>query len=397
MPTLLQINVTCNVGSTGRIAEQIGEIAISRGWESYIAYGRECKGSKSKALKIGSPFSIIWHILMTRLFDKHGLCSHIATHRFIRDIRRIKPDIIHLHNIHGYYINYQLLFDFLSTSGIPIVWTLHDCWSFTGHCSYFILNGCKKWETLCNSCLQKHSYPTSLFWDSSRTNFSHKLESFCKVDCMTIVTPSQWLANIVKRSFLSKYPIEVINNGIDSSIFRPSISDIRENYHLDNFKIILGVSNQWTVRKGLNDFVSLSKLIDENIRIVLIGLAPNQIKSLPPQIIAITKTHNVAELAAWYSAADVFVNPTYEDNYPTVNLEARACGKRVITYNTGGSPESAGPNAIIVEQGNVDKLYKAIVSVIENPISVREAECAFDMRSRFEAYFSLYNRLMSGQ
>jgi len=251
MRTLLQINSVVNSGSTGRIAEEIGQTAISQGWESYIAYGRNKRLSQSQLIKIGTDWDIKMHGLQTRLFDRHGLGSKSATQIFIKQIEAIKPDIIHLHNIHGYYLNIEVLFNFLASTQIPVLWTLHDCWPFTGHCVYFDFVGCKKWLTQCNNCPQTRTYPASFFLDRSTQNFNLKKELFTGVHNLTLVPVSQWLANLLRQSFLKNLPIQVINNGIDIETFKPVPSNnLRFKFKLQSKFIIIGVANIWSERKG---------------------------------------------------------------------------------------------------------------------------------------------------
>ena len=372
MQTILQINTVINSGSTGHIAENIGKLAISKGWKSYIAYGRNPKETASIPIKIGVKSSILFHVLITRLFDLHGFGSYFATKSLIKEIKKIKPDIVHLHNIHGYYIHVGLLFKFLERANIPVIWTLHDCWSFTGHCSHYMAVHCTKWKSQCFKCHEKKQYPKSVFFDNSFLNYRIKRKTFTLLESkfLKIVTPSEWLSKDVKISFLSKYESIVINNGIDLNVFRPTKNKIKEKHSIENKKIVLGVASVWSERKGLNDFIQLAECLPENYVIILIGLSKKQIEVLPSKIIGIARTESQTELVQYYSAADVFFNPTYEDNFPTTNIEALACGTPVITYNTGGSPEiidentgyviSAGDLSYVVKICN--KLDKSVVS-----------------------------------
>lgn len=398
---ILQINVTVNWGSTGRIAEEIGQTAIIKGLDSYIAYGRYCNKSKSKVLKIGTDKDIYIHYLQTRLFDRQGLSSQKSTHQLIDEIMRIKPDIVHLHNIHGYYLNYPILFNFLSRTNIPIVWTLHDCWSFTGHCSHYSFAGCKRWRTLCHDCPQKGEYPNSWFMDRSEQNFRDKLRSFTSVKNLTLVPVSEWLAGEVRQSFLKKYPIKVIHNGIDTEIFSPKQVN-KSELGIDGKFIILGVASIWSTRKGLADFIQLRKILADDFLIVLIGVDLKQIKSLPEGIIGIKRTNSIQDLARYYSVADVFLNPTWEDNFPTTNLEALACGTPVITYCTGGSAEAIDESTgFIVEQGDLEDVANKIDIIKRFGKDKYMLKCCkraidlFDKRNRYDEYIQLYEKLVS--
>lgn len=381
---ILQINTTVNSGSTGRIAEDIGKVLIANGHESYIAYGRGNQTSQSKLIKIGTQKDIIFHGLKTALLDRHGFGSKEATQNLIAQIEKIQPNAIGLHNIHGYYLNIEVLFNYLETKNIPIVWTLHDCWSFTGHCTYFDSVGCEKWKIQCEKCPKKSYYPTSYLIDNSKKNYLDKKELFNKIRNGMVITPSKWLKNLAEESFL-KYPVTNIYNGIDLQVFKPQIDVklIKEKYQITTEKIILGVASIWDERKGLNDFIALQKIVS-NSQIILVGLSEKQISQLPEGIIGIKRTENIEELAALYALAEVFVNPTYQDNFPTTNLEALACGTPVITYNTGGSPEAIDElTGKIVPKGNIQALAEAIEEVLNNGKSFYTEACRLRAEKRF--------------
>lgn len=401
MPKLLQINSVVNWGSTGRIAEQIGLVAIREGWDSFIAYGRDIGEitSASSLIRIGTNYDNKVHFIKSKLFDNQGLSSINATNKFIKKVIDINPDIIHIHNIHGYYINYKSLFLFLKDFGKPIVWTLHDCWAFTGHCAYFDLVDCYKWQTICKACPNKREYPSSIFLDNSSSNFKLKQNLFTSIPNLTLVPVSEWLGDLVKESFLRNLEVQVIHNGIDISVFKPIVSDLRSEMGLENKFLILGVaSKSFKGRKGFDDFIALANKIPDTFRIIMIGLSDAELLKIPSNIIGLRRTRNQEELAKYYSMADVFINPTYSDNFPTTNLEALACGTPVITYQTGGSPEAIdGHSGIIVEKGNIDDLYKAILMIKNNPLSrfyCRErANNLFNKDKCFREYIDLYYRI----
>lgn len=404
MPVLLQISIEVNSGSVGRIAEQIGEQAIRSGWSSYITYARNHNPSSSNIIKIGTKWDVYSHGLETRLFDNHGFGSRSATIALTERIREINPDIIHLHHLHGYFINIEILFTFLKESSIPVVWTFHDCWAFTGHCAYFEYVGCEKWKTGCYACEQKKEYPKSLWADRSVKNYADKKRIFNSLDNLTLVAVSNWLGNRVSESFLAGYPMEIIHNGVDLSEFYPknSRSKIDSLFHVGNRFIILGVASTWDRRKGLDHFVQLYNCLDpQRFSMMLVGLSPSQIRSLPPGIVGLERTESVSDLADLYSAADVFVNTTLDDTFPTVNLEALACGTPVITYNTGGSPEPLNYDiGVVVEKGNVKGLSQAIEIIKtrkRNYYTVRCRQIAlskFNCDNTFNKYIELYNYLM---
>jgi len=405
MHTLLQISIEVNSGSVGRIAEQIGETVILNGWTSYITFARNNNPSSSNVIKIGNKFDVYLHGIETRIFDNHCFSSASATRDLVEAIKTVKPDIIHLHHLHGYYINIEILFDYLRESGVPIVWTFHDCWSFTGHCAHFDFVGCDKWKTGCYSCEQKNEYPASLIFDRSQLNYRDKKRIFNSIDNLTIVSVSNWLDTKVKDSFLNSYPSKVIQNGIDLTQFKP----FKSRGHIDNLYgtkdkwIILGVASTWDNKKGLNDFIQLDKILDkQKFLIVLVGLSQKQISKLPKSILGIKRTENVRQLADLYSAADVFLNPTFEDTFPTTNLESLACGTPVITYNTGGSVESVSSNTgFIVDKGNIPSLKSSILEIISRgkgyytDICRETAEKYFDKKIKFNEYLKLYNELIN--
>jgi len=402
---VLQINVTANSGSTGKIAEQIGRLVMAEGWQSIIAYGRYANPSESNLIRIGTKFDLIEHGIECRLFDNHGLASRQATRQFIQKVEEIKPDIIHLHNIHGYYINYQLLFDYLSKLDTPIVWTLHDCWSFTGHCAHFDFAKCEKWRKGCFApCPCKKKYPTTLIADRSKENWETKQQCFTSIKNMTLVPVSNWLGDLTRQSFLNQYHIRVIHNGIDLNYFQPTedIKAIKAKNGITGKYTILGVANVWNGRKGFADFIRLHKTLPQEYSIVLVGVSKKQKSTLPKGIIGIERTQDQKELSQVYSAANVFVNPTYEDNYPTTNLESMACGTPVITYRTGGSPESINKDTgIVVKQGDINGLARAIQDICKKGKEYYTEKCRkwaiehFDMHQCFEEYIQLYKEIVS--
>lgn len=392
---VLMINVVCGVKSTGRICTDLAQALEAKGHEVKIAYGREDVPEKFQkyAVRIGDDMDVKFHGIKARLFDSAGFESTRVTERFLEWVKIYDPDVIHLHNIHGYYIDVEKLFEYLHTCKKKIIWTLHDCWAFTGHCAYFDFVDCKKWASQCESCPQKRSYPQSIFMDRSTRNYRKKKDLFCGGLDMTLVTPSHWLAKLLNNSFLSEYKVQVIPNGIDLDVFKPSYNGEELRAKFQNKKIILGVASVWNHRKGLQDFIKLSQRLKEEYIIILIGLKEDQMKGLPDNIVGISYTASVEELAAYYSAAEVLINPTYEDNFPTVNLEALACATPVITYNTGGSPECISPECgVVAEKGNVDDLYESIYSI--NKIkreACREQSQKYSKNLMYEAYLKLYD------
>ena len=403
MPIIIQVN-TYDGGSTGSIARNIKNQVRQTNGESYFFYGRDSYHHETHLYerKIQtSELHTFWHVLVTRLCDKHGLGSRIATHRFVKQIKELKPDIIHLHNIHGYYLNYKILFEYLAKSGIPVVWTLHDCWSFTGHCAHFVDVNCMRWQTECTNCPLKSSYPKS-YIDRSKRNFRLKKLLFNNLgEQLTIVPVSNWLQNYVEQSYLQQHQIRTIHNGVDISIFKPF--EPVQNVH-KKAKIILGAASVWNTAKGLNDFIKLREMLSEDVVIKLVGLTKEQVANMPLGIIGIERTSCVEDLVHLYAEADVFVNPTYADTFPTVNLEALACGTPVITYRTGGCPEAVtSETGIVVVQGNLKELKDAIMTVLSNgkqhysQACRKRAEEHFDKNKCFQQYIDLYNEILANK
>ena len=341
------------------------------------------------------------HAVGTRLFDNHGLASRGATKELVKRIESVDPDIIHLHNIHGYYLNYPILFRFLKSFGRPVVWTFHDCWPITGHCSHFMFSGCDKWKKGCYGCGEKGEYPKSVFLDRSSRNYRLKKELFTSLGNLTLVPVSRWLESVLKESFMASVPTRCIHNGIDTEQFR-IIGQAKERIGMSDKKVVLAVASKWTPRKGFDDVVRLRELLDERFSIVVVGLADNQKRMLPSGIVGITRTNSVDELALYYSAADVFINPTYEDSLPTTNMEALACGTPVVTYETGGSPEVVDESTgIVVPRGDLSALVNAIRTVSSEwnrmerkDLCRNRAVHFFKQEDRYREYYQLYQSLL---
>lgn len=405
MPKLFQINTFCNTGSTGRIAELLGETVMSHGWDSYIAYGRNANNSSSVKYKVGNLTDILVHGILTRLFDYQGLGSVKATRNLISYIKKVEPDIIHLHNLHGYYLNYPVLFEFLKYFGKPIVWTLHDNWAFTGHCTYFSYINCKKWETECVDCKLKKTYPCSMFRDNSANNYRLKKKLFLDVPNVHIVTVSKWLEGQVKKSFLKNSKIHQIYNGLDIEAFAPlkdSKNHVCKIHNIpDEKKIVLGVANVWTEYKGLYIFHELSKIINSDYQIILVGLSRKQVKELPPNIIGIERTQSVKELVQYYTAADVYFNASKHETLGMTSLEAQACGTPAIVYNSTGCPETITKNSgICLNDCSINDVCEAIYSLCNIPKDNISGLCRsnvtdnFNEKERYNEYYRLYESLL---
>ena len=362
---VLFINSVCGIRSTGRIVTDLAMDYMAQGHEVKIAYGREDVPARFRemAYRIGTEWDVRVAALKARIFDNEGFNAIRETKKLTEWAEQYDPDVVWLHNLHGYYLNIEELFRWIkSRPQMRVRWTLHDCWAFTGHCTHFTMANCTRWKECCKACVQTRQYPKSVFKDNSKENFRRKCAAFCGVKNMTLITPSYWLADLVKQSFLRDYPVEVIHNQIDTSVFRPTAGNFRIRYGVENRKIVLSVSSVWNHAKGYADFMKLAGMLDDSYVIVMVGLTKQQMKSLPSPIIGIERTDTPAELAEIYTAADVFVNLTYQDTYPTVNLEAQACGTPCLTYRTGGSVESVPPENV-VDQGDLDAMLVRIQEV----------------------------------
>lgn len=406
---LVQVSSSLNCGAPGRIVEQIGLLAQKSGWNCYVVHGLKYSNpSKLKTIPVETSFGEKLHTVKSLLLDNHGLNSISATKKLIDDLRKIKPAIVHLHNLHGYFLNYKVLFDYLKEINIPIVWTLHDCWAFTGHCAHFDFIGCDKWKYGCENCPAKKSYPRSFLLSQSSRNYQIKKESFTGVEQnITLVPVSNWIESFLNNSFLKNCNIHTIYNGVDINLFTPSSVAVKrklvENLQLQGKFVVMGCAAPWHDKKGYTDFYKLRSSLPKNIAVVMVGLSPKQkVQTDKAGIIGVMRTESQSELASYYSMADVFINPTYEDNFPTTNLEALACGTPVITYQTGGSPEAIDDNTgLVVPRGNLSALEEAINTIhlrgkLNYTKACRErAVRMYNKQERFEEYIRIYEQLFN--
>lgn len=391
------INLVYGIGSTGKIIADIMELLEKNGNEARVLYGVWGKSTNRNVIRCSTYLEYCFHKAMSRITDHAGLYSWQSTKRMIREIQKYQPDIIHLHTLHGFYVHYEMLFRFLKSANIPVVWTLHDCWAFTGHCTHYSQAGCTQWQTECTKCDLLYRYPQCDFSGDVKHNYIRKKSAFNGVNNMTLMVPSKWLAKQVSLSFLRGYPLQVIPNGVDFTIFHPRSSTLRTQYHLHEKLLVLGVANVWNDRKGLSDMIALAKQLGSNYQVVLIGLTDEQLERMPVEILGIKRTTDQIELAQWYSEADVFVNPTYEETFGLTTVEAQACGTPVVVYRTDGCPETvADGNGILVQRGNLLELENAVRVVANgkkriNPKSMR----CFDKDEVYKKYLSLYDKLVS--
>ena len=393
------INSVCGIRSTGRIMSQLADAVAANGDSCVMVFGRESlpRELEGKAYRMESPLGVRLHGLRARVFDGAGFGSAAATQRLLKRLDAFAPDVLHLHNLHGYYLNLPILFDYIKRKKLPVIMTLHDCWTFTGHCSHYEFAGCSRWRTGCFDCPQKGEYPASWLMDRSKQNYQRKRQLFLGVENMTLVTPSHWLAQACGESYLREYPICVIPNSIDRSRFVPMASDVRKRFGLEGKRIVLAVSSAWgDGRKGLGDITQLPELLPGDCKVVVIGVTGKEKQKLSDKILTIERTNDIDELVQWYSAADVFINPTYEDNFPTVNLEAIACGTPVVTYPSGGSPEAVTPGVTgyVTQEKSIRQLAQLSLQAMElkkKGVGFEDGE--FGLEAFTRQYLSLYRQM----
>ena len=398
---LVEINVSLNWGSTGRIAEQIGACAEKQGWDVYIVHGaRYINKSAFKHIQVSTRIEEFIHWLYSFLWDAQGLGSFFATKRLIRRLKKVSPTLVHCHNIHGCYINYPILFSYLKENNIPVVWTFHDCWPFTGHCAYYIEANCEKWKSHCKQCPATKSFPNSICDKSSR-NFDKKKNVYGLFDNLTIVPVTNWLAEEVKQSFLSQATIKSIHNGIDVSVFSFIESDIRQKYNITAKYVLLSVATGFDERKGLEDYNKLSDILSEEFQIILVGgLERGCNVKLSDKILLLPKTKDQKELACFYSCSDLLLSLSYAETFGLTMVEAMACGTPVVVYdNTAQSEVVSDETGIKVQTGNVHKVAEAIIEICKRGKDEFSEKCRkyavnyFNKDNQCQKYVDLFSEL----
>jgi putative colanic acid biosynthesis glycosyltransferase len=398
---ILQIN-SVNFGSTGSIIRNITKAAEEHGYVTYFAYADSRSNRNiniNNNILIGNVLERNLHLQLSNYTGYNGCFSISGTKKFLKKIGEIKPDVIHLHNLHNCYINLKMLFNYIKEKDIPVVWTLHDCWAFTGQCPHFSMVKCDRWKTGCFDCPQYKEYPSSKV-DRTKKMYSLKKEWFTGVKNLTIITPSKWLADKVKESYLGIYPVQIVNNGIDLSLFQYTESNFRERYGINNKKMLLGVASTWNTSKGLDIFIELSKRLNENFVIVLVGLSVDQIKTLPHNIIGLTKTKTPKQLSEIYSAADWFVNPSRQETMGLVTIESLACGTPAIVSNLTAVPEIVDSSSgIIVENCDSTSFYEVISNINNLNQNISKEKCIeraqrYDMYVKYKEYIDIFKRIL---
>ncbi len=396
---ILMVNSVCGIKSTGRICTDLADILISKGHECRIAYGRETVPERYRDIsyRIGSETGVRVNALKARVLDNEGFNAAAATQGLVEYIKEYAPDLIHLHNLHGYYLNIEILLNYIREAKIPVVFTAHDCWSVTGHCAYFSSVNCDRWTNGCHDCPQKKSYPSSLVCDRSKKNWEKKKELFSALEKMTVVTPSEWLAELLKGSFLSKHEVIAIPNGIDLEVFKPTESDIREKQGLQNKKMVLGVATAWDERKGLSELCRLGEALGEEYKVVLVGLSEKQISELPENILGLGRTDSVRELAGIYTAADVFVNAGKEETMGLTTVEAMACGTPVAVSSLTAVPEVVtADGGLVFAEYSVEAMAEAVREVVKKDFpSTRKNAEKYEKSLRYNEYLELYEKMIS--
>ena len=388
---VLFINSVIDYGSTGKIVRDLSDGLIKRGHEVSVAYGRN-KIADDSSFYFGNQFGFAIHYAMSRMLGRHGLHSSIQTKKLIEYIKKSKPDVIHLHNLHGYYLNVKMLFKYLNSTDIQLMWTLHDCWSFSGSSAYFDYSGCDIWNKGCVVCKDTHEYPYNQFGLHQKQNFKWKKELFSSSNHLKIITVSNWLNELTHTTFMNKHSIDTIYNGIKENTFKPT----QQTNHQEKIQI-LGVANIWEKRKGLEDFVLLRSILDDRYEITLIGLSSKQVEDMPKGIIGIERTSNVEELVNYYSNADVYLNLSYEETMGLTTIESLACGTPVVVYDKTAVPELVNEKVgMVVKSGDIDLLKESIDLVVKKKLKksadLRDHALKFTNDIMISNYMKVYEK-----
>lgn len=421
---IAQINVVSSL-STGRIAVQLCRVSTGAGHKALLCHSRDHAPGDIFSFRIGGKLDTYAHAALSRLTDREGFFSRRATKKLVRQLQLYQPDLIHLHNLHGHYLHLPTLFAYLKKANLPVVWTLHDCWAYTGHCAYYTTAvdapligpvkrrraeqhtvGCDRWQNGCGQCVLSRAYPSSWFADQSARNWKEKRELFCHLPYLVLTTPSEWLRDEVKQSFLKDYPVYVLPNGIDLEAFKPCQSDefmydAVRSYGLDRTegkKLVLSVAAVWDERKGLEDLIELAEKLGPDYCVAAVGLDQQQMEALPKgSIIGVKRTGNLNDLCALYTAADVYVSASREETMGMTLVEALACGTQVICYDATAMPEIVTPEVgETVPLGDIDTLAQTVRRLCDQPKDAqacRARAAEYDAQDRFRAYLELYENM----
>lgn len=395
---VVQINTVCGIGSTGRITTDLHRALVDGGDECLICYGRGVAPEGYQSYRIGSDLDVYLHALYTRITDRTSFASKRATLELLHKIEEIQPDIVHLHNLHGYYLHFEELFQYLKQYDKPVIWSLYDCWSFTGHCCHFDYIGCDKWKSGCHNCPQKKEYPASYLLDQSHKNYRDKKNLIHSVRQLTVVPPTKWLSQILENSYLSDRNKKVIPTGIDLEAFQPTNNNLRKELQLEDTHVVLGVSNGFGKFKGSRYFLQLAERLPKNYRLVLLGVTKEQSSQYPKAVLTLPRTNSPNQLAQFYTMADVFVNPTLQETQGLTNIEALACGTGVVTFQSGGSAESINESCgIVVARDDFEGLLQAVIKTCRNPFPpelCRKKAMEYDKKKLLKDYIDLYQNAL---
>ncbi len=396
---VLQINAVYGQGSTGVIVKDIDEALQENGYKSFVAYAN-CNTIPNNGFKIGNKIDHKVHGMLTRTLGKQAYSSVLSTNKLLRYIDIINPDVIHLHNLHSNYINLNMLLKYIIKNDIKTVITLHDCWFFTGKCFHYIADQCTKWQTECNTCPRLKKDVPSWFFDQTSKVFNDKKRYFELISDLVVVGVSNWISNEAKKSFFKDKEIATIHNGVDTVIFKPMESNFRKKNNIEDKFVILGMANKWLLPNNNPSLKYISNNLGENYVLVLVGCSEAEKHNLPANVIGLGYVNNKEELARIYSMADVFVNTTWEDSFPTVNIESISCGTPVITFDSCGSPEAIDKDTgLIVPQGNYKQLWKAIMEIKQKGKHYYQQRCVeygrekYNKNDRYTDYILLYEEI----
>ncbi len=408
---VLQINAVYGQGSTGTIVRDIENLCEQAGIECYVASPDKKVLNAKHGYIIGNMIDHKLHALLSRIHGKQAYFSHIPTRNLIRWMDKIKPDIVHLHNLHSNYIHLNILLQYLAKKDIKTIITLHDCWFFTGGCFHYTAIGCYKWLVDCKNCPKKKQDTPSFFRKHSAKILADRKKKLLAIPHLYITDVSEWMSHEALKSFLRDTPNYIIRNGIDMQIFRPLHSDFRIRLGLENKYVILGPASKWLLPVNRDLLINFVGQMQTDEILLLFGVCTDKqmdyldsLHFLDGKVRTYGYTKNRKELAALYTMSDIFVNTTHEDSLSLINVEAQACGTPVVTFDQTGPKETVdNVNSFNVPVGDVEKLYKKIKLVRKSSKEVISRKCQmfvenkFDMHNNYQLYIKLYKYIYSLQ